>query len=93
VRVRVHYYVLVRYSVTVHLYVYVSVGIHTSVIREGKSMRVLVTGAAGWSGSAVVGALLEAGHAVVAHDLARSWEAERERASSENGKERFKHLR
>ena len=48
-------------------------------------MRVLVTGAAGWSGSAVVGALLHRGHTVVAHDLARSWAAEEQRAASADG--------
>ena len=36
-------------------------------------MRVLVTGAAGWSGAACVGSLLEAGHSVVAHDLPAAW--------------------
>jgi nucleoside-diphosphate-sugar epimerase len=44
-------------------------------------MRCLVTGAAGWTGSACVGNLLEAGHSVVAHDLESSWRADAARGA------------
>ena len=46
-------------------------------------MKVLVTGAAGWSGAAVVARLLEAGHTVTAHDLPTAFAADEQRPASE----------